>query len=101
MDPHRMVKVIGPTYKDKQGDVKIQYRERDMPYSQAILPEVRQLGITIVDEIAEGLAPDPRKSAAQAEADKLRAQLLEAQAKLAELEKAAEKKTKVKADAGN
>lgn len=100
-DPNRMVKVIGPVYRDSQGNVKGTYKERDMPWKSATSEHVRALGVTIVNEIAEGFTADPRKSAGQAEAERLRAELEATKAKLAELEKATKKEPKVKADAGN
>ena len=99
-DPNRMVKVIGPVYRDAQGNVKGDYKERELPWKTATSPAVRALGVTLVDDIAQGFTADPRKSEGQAEADRLRQENLDLQKRLAELEKGAKKEPKVKADAG-
>lgn len=97
-DPHRMVKVRFPARFGADGKVIDPPRDKYLPYSQATSPHVKVLGVTLLSDIDEGLAPDPHKTAAQTEADALRKQLEEAQRTIAELSK--KEKPKAKADAG-
>ena len=95
-----MVLVRFPARMDASGQVKDPPRDKYLPFSQVNTPAVRALGVQLLSEIDAGLAPDPHKSAAQVEADRLRQENLDLQKRLAELEKGAKKETKVKADAG-
>ena len=87
-DPDRLVRVIGPVYRDAQGNVRGSYKERLMPYKSATSEHVRALGVTLVEEIAEGFTPDPRKNYTQVALEKAQKENAELMLELAELKKA-------------
>jgi hypothetical protein len=66
-----------------------------MPRKLAESASVKALGITMLKDIDEGLVADPRMEKGLAEADRLRAENMELQRRLAELEAASDSTGKV------
>lgn len=87
-DPNEMVWVRGPVYRDSSGNVVSHYPDRMIPRKEAESAHVRAAGIEMLDNISQGLIPDPMKSPTQAATEQLRQENLDLIERIAALESA-------------